>query len=115
MKCEEARDLVEALHDEELEPPTRAAVLEHVQTCPDCARALKELEALRSAIAKVERFVPPPELRASVLRAVRDRSTSLTSWRWRTPGALAASYAGVAILAGSIAYSVAGMHLQRDF
>jgi anti-sigma factor RsiW len=115
MKCEDARELIEALHDQELVPPTRAAVLEHVQTCPDCARTLKELEALRSAIAKVERFVPPPELRASVLRAVRNRSTSLTSWRWRTTGALAASYAGVAILAGSIAYTVAGMHLQRDF
>ena len=70
---------------------------------------------MRSAIAKVERFVPPPELRASVLRAVRNRSTSLTSWRWRTTGALAASYAGVTILGGSIAYLVAGMHLQRDF
>ena len=115
MKCKEARELLEALHDDELVPQTRAAVLEHSQSCPDCARALKELEALRSAIAKAERFEAPPELRARVVRAINDRSTSVTSWRWRTTSALAASYAAVAILGGSIAYEVTSTHLQRDF
>ena len=115
MKCEEARELLEALHDDELVPQTRAAVLEHSQVCPDCARALKELEALRSAIAKAERFEAPPELRARILRAVNDRSTGVASRRWRTTSALAASYAAVAILGGSIAYEVTSTHLQRDF
>ena len=115
MKCEEAREFLEALHDDELVPQTRAAVLEHSQACPDCARTLKELEALRSAIKKAERFEAPPDLRARILRAVNDRSTGVTSWRWRNPSALAASYAAVAILAGSIAYTAASTHLQRDF
>jgi anti-sigma factor RsiW len=115
MKCEEASELLEALHDDELDPQTRAAVLEHLQTCSDCARALKELEALRSAIAKAERFVAPPELRARILRAVNDRSTGITSWHWRTTSALAASYAAVVILAGSIAYEVTSTRLQYDF
>ena len=115
MRCEEARELVQALHDEELEPSSRAAVLEHVQVCPDCALALKELETLRSAIARVERFVPPPELRARILKAVKGRSTNLTPWPWHRTSALAASYAGVAVLAGSIAYTVASTHFQHDF
>jgi len=115
MKCEEARELLEALHDGELVSQTRATVLEHSRACPDCTRALKELEALRSAIAKAERFEAPPELRARILRAVNDRSTGINSWRWRTTSALAASYAAVAILGGSIAYEVASTSLQRDF
>src|SRR6476659_4255911 len=102
MKCKEARELLEALHDDELVPQTRAAVFEHSQSFPDCARALKELEALRSAIAKAERFEAPPDLGARIVRAVNDRSTGINSWRWRTTSALAASYAAVAILGGSI-------------
>jgi anti-sigma factor RsiW len=115
MKCEEARELLDALHDDELVPQTRAIVLEHSQACPDCARALKELEALRSAIAKAERFVAPPDLRARIVKAVNDRNARVTSWRWRTASALAASYAAVVILAGSIAYEVTSTRLQYDF
>jgi anti-sigma factor RsiW len=115
MKCEEARELLGALHDNELEPQTRAAVLEHLQACPDCARALKELDALRSAIAKAERFVAPPELRARILRAMNNRSVGIASWRWRTTSALAASYVAVVILTGSIAYRAASVHFRDDF
>ena len=40
MKCEETRELLDAFHDGELQPATRAAVETHLRSCPSCSAAL---------------------------------------------------------------------------
>lgn len=115
MRCEEARELLEALHDDELVPQTRAAVTEHLSSCPECARALKQLEALRSALTKVDRFAVPPELRARIGQALASRKAGFRAWRWPALCALAASYAAVVLLAGSMTYLATSAQRQQEF
>jgi anti-sigma factor RsiW len=116
MKCEEVRELLEALHDNELVPETRAAVVEHVQVCPDCARALRGLEVLRPAIARAGRFAAPAELRARIVRTLRHRDAAFArGWRWRTLSALAASHAAALIGGGLVVYMATSGYLRHGF
>ena len=116
MKCEEVRELLEALHDNELVPETRAAVVEHVQGCSGCARALRDLEVLRPVIARAGRFVTPAELRARIIRTLRHRDAGFSrGWRWRTLGALAASHAAMIIGGGLFVYVATSAYLRHGF
>jgi anti-sigma factor RsiW len=116
MNCEEARELLEAFHDEELTPETRQAVAAHVKTCANCAAALARLDDLRVAIKSVGQFDVPVSLRESVTKLVAQNDLPAVSARRRwTFGALAASHIAVAVLGGAAAYGVFHQHVVRDF
>jgi hypothetical protein len=51
MRCEEIQErLVELLYNERGTPPASAELQGHVNSCPDCQKELRELEAVRSAL-----------------------------------------------------------------
>lgn len=92
MDCEIIRDLLPLYHDDACSRASRAAVEEHLKTCPDC-RA--ELDAMDAPLPEAEQTVPDE---ASAVRAIsrewkKDRRRA---W-WK--GALIAA-AVCAVLAG---------------
>jgi len=50
MTCEEARPLLDAHVDRELDPVTDRAVSEHVEGCENCAREVESIRALKSVL-----------------------------------------------------------------
>ena len=116
MNCEEARELLEAFHDEELTPETRQVVAAHVKSCASCAAALARLDELSFAIKSVGQFEVPVSLRDSVTKLVaqNDRPAASLRRRW-TFGALAASHIAVAMVGGAVAYGVFHQNVVRDF
>ena len=50
MDCQEARENLLALLDGELEDVDRDTVAIHVEFCPDCAREMERLRALRAGL-----------------------------------------------------------------
>ncbi|MGZ5827225.1 MAG: anti-sigma factor family protein, partial [Xanthobacteraceae bacterium] len=105
MNCEEAQELLEAYHDEELTAETRSAVAAHVKTCATCAAMLAQLGDLSGAIKAVGSFPVPENLRRNVERLAADAggANASTPRRWGF-GTLAASHIGIAAAAGLAAY-----------
>ena len=84
MNCEEAQELLEAFHDEELTAETRSAVAAHVKTCADCSAALAQLGDLSAAIKAVGAFPVPESLRRNVQKLAADagRANASAPRRW---------------------------------
>lgn len=71
MNCGEAKELLEAYFDDELDLVNSLAVEKHLRDCAECSAVLERQKALRQAIrAQAPYYAAPPELR-SRLRAVR--------------------------------------------
>ena len=66
MNCDEAKVLLHALIDGELDAGHAREVEEHVGTCADCARELRGLQHLHKAMA-------PPQLRFTAPAGLRER------------------------------------------
>ena len=113
MNCEETQELLEAFHDGELTPETRAMVAAHVKACANCTRDLAQLGALRDAIKSVGRFPVPESLRDNIAKATAAERRA--PWRRFGFGALAASHIGVALAGGLITYAVMGETFSRAF
>ena len=113
MNCEEAQELLEAYHDEELTAETRSALTAHIKTCAACAGALAQLDDLSVAIKGVGAFPVPDSLHRNVRKLVTDagRAKNSVPRRWGF-GTLAASHLGVAVLGGLLAY---GFLAERDW
>lgn len=96
MNCDEARELIGALLDGELEPARRAAVEAHLAACAGCA---DERRAQRSLSASVRAEAPyhraPADLRGRVGRALRG-APAFSSWRTRVAPGLAGAVVGFA-------------------
>jgi anti-sigma factor RsiW len=80
VNCEELADLLHPFADGELDPVRSLAVERHREACPVCAAAVKELQALRGALAE-----PALYHRAPV--ALRDRVRASLRPAGRTPAA----------------------------
>ncbi|MDB5476988.1 MAG: anti-sigma factor [Phenylobacterium sp.] len=99
--CPDKAHLVHALADGELDAVNAQAFEAHLKTCPDCAAALGELQALRERIAA-------PQLRTPAPAALHDRIEGMIAAeterpRRRIPSALPWSLAGgFAALAASL-------------
>lgn len=115
MNCEEARELLEAFHDNELTLDTRAAVEAHIKTCASCTLTLARLADLSAAIKAVGPFPVPEGLHQKVqhLIASADHGAMDRKRRW-VFGALAASHIGVAVLGGALAYGVMNGSFSRE-
>lgn len=106
MECREARELLAAQLDDELDPATSRSVAAHVRSCADCAAAL---EAQRRASEEIRRGLEyhraPAALRARVRRelahATPRTAPALGAWRWVGAAAALVLVAGGAWLAGS--------------
>jgi anti-sigma factor RsiW len=101
VNCEEIAELLHPFVDGELDLVRSLAVERHLQACPACAAAVKDLQALRGALAGPALYHRAPAgLRERVRAALRPVNRSRTAARpfpWR-PLAIAASLAFVAAL-----------------
>ena len=101
MECHEARQLVSAYVDAELDPAKNLEIDRHVQACAACAQALADLEGLRARVKNDSTyFHPPPGLRSRIQASLpRERYFRPAIWSLpRLPLAVAAS-----LLVGAIA------------
>ncbi|MFD8290051.1 anti-sigma factor domain-containing protein [Streptomyces lavendulae] len=55
-----------------LAEPERAAFEAHLETCPDCAREVREFAATAALLGTAVAVEPPPALRGAVLRRIRE-------------------------------------------
>lgn len=101
MNCEEIADVLHPFVDGELDLVRSLAVERHLQTCPACAAAVKDLQALRGFLAEPALYHRASVgLRDRVRAALRPASQARAPGRrfpWR-PLAIAASLAFVATL-----------------
>jgi anti-sigma factor RsiW len=101
VNCEEFADLLHPFADGELDLVRSLAVERHQEACLACAAALKELQALRGALAEPALYHRAPaalrdRVRASLRPAGRARAAARPfPWRWL---AVAASLAFVTTL-----------------
>lgn len=103
MDCTEARRLLDAHLDEELDVVNDAAVAAHLETCAACgAEALALTEQRRLWQEKLTRHRAPPELAAQIRAALPRADTAAARGRpvawWARTTALAASLAVAALV-----------------
>lgn len=98
MNCDEARPLLEAYLDGELDLVHSLAIEQHVESCAECRRRRDELQALSVQIrAKLPRDSAPADLRDRLRRSLKSESSPMTIQfpaRW-----LAAAAAVAALIA----------------
>ena len=89
MTCEEARRLLDAHVDRELDPAIDRDVAEHVAGCETCAREVESIRALKSALRRDAQDLRAPDaLRSRLERAIgganarpaAQRPRSITRW-----------------------------------
>ncbi len=75
MTCDDARVLMHALLDDELDLTKALEVQRHIEGCPECARAFDMFAAMRSRLKdEALRFEVPSTLEENISRAIRART-----------------------------------------
>ena len=101
MECSESQNLMHPYADHELDLVRTLDIERHIHECQTCARAHKDLAALRSSLGKSGLyFKAPPGLEQRIraeLRNAEPRSTRLSISRYWPTLAVAASVALVAV------------------
>ncbi|HJU12198.1 MAG TPA: anti-sigma factor [Candidatus Binataceae bacterium] len=113
MICDDARPLLHADLDGELDLNKSLAVEEHVNTCAECARERANLRSLRTAFGNRALYYDPPaklerQVRAALRRARRAeriRSFDFRSWSWA--GAAAAVFILAVIVVKQVHFGAA--------
>jgi len=78
MTCDEARILLHALLDGELDAGHAREVEDHIATCPDCAAELAAYREMSKAIAGADlRYTAPPALRRRIEAALPQAQTQI--------------------------------------
>jgi anti-sigma factor RsiW len=103
MNCKEARTLVSAHADGELDVLRSHALGKHLRGCAECSAAFEDMRALRRRInAEAPRYPASAELQARVRAAVGAAQAAnptpprpVARWQWLTAGALAGCAATV--------------------
>jgi anti-sigma factor RsiW len=118
MNCRQARMLMHAYIDGEIDLARALAIERHVRSCSDCTRAHRELLALRSAIASGALYHQAPadlsgRIRAALPRDQHAASTPRQSWLARV-GAFAGALAVVALVAAVVLLARAGQITSAD-
>jgi anti-sigma factor RsiW len=86
--CQERNDLIGAYADGELDLSSSLEIEKHLAGCEGCAAALKNHQALRSALGGTSLYYDaPPRLNSRVRSAVRKQAKVsslglLNAWRW---------------------------------
>ena len=95
MNCGEAKDLLGAYFDEELDLVNSVAIERHLGECAACSAALERQQVLRQAIrSQAPYYAAPPELR-SRLRAVRGARRINLAPQWALAAAVVLAVAAV--------------------
>ena len=111
MTCEEARELVHALIDGELDAGHAREVETHVAGCPRCAAQLRDYRVMRQALAAPElRYQAPAALRARIEGALPARRPVLVSSR----RGLLKGFAMGSLLATALAASLVVFVMNRE-
>ena len=98
MNCRETQRLIHGYVDDELDLMKSLEIEQHLQECPECARAHASFRAIRTAIRDAVLYAPtPPELARRVRSAVRKASAEGRISRMR-PGPLLAVAASLALI-----------------
>jgi anti-sigma factor RsiW len=116
MDCKQARGLLDAYLDSELEPSPGRDLEEHLSLCPSCWSLAQERQELRiffRAIAPTDKA--PPQLRTKVLAAVRREKAEQTFAYLRRPGVYAAALFVLGLsLALNILFPDVGKEVSRQ-
>ena len=101
MSCQ-WREKISLYVDDELAPPARQDMAQHLRSCPECSAGLiDQLELKRTVHVAGRRFTAPPELRSALSRSVRGKSRSGSAWNWSMAFAIVILAAAVAWMAYS--------------
>jgi anti-sigma factor RsiW len=109
MDCAQAKTLLGAYIDQELDLRSALEIEEHLKSCESCARTLANHQVLRKGLSSpVLSYSAPAALRRRVLAATADRAPSLPpsrpAWHewlaWR-PMTMAASFAAFVLILSS--------------
>ena len=105
MTCEDARPLLDAHVDRELDVATDREVTRHLSECERCAREVESIRALKKALSESARARAPQALRRRIVNALGDspvvdraRVTRAARW-WPRSSAIAIPAAIAAVLA----------------
>jgi len=110
MTCEEARILLHALIDGELDAGHASAVEAHVASCPRCAVQLHDYRVMRQALAAPAlRHQAPAQLRARIEGALPSRPAAAPSRRSLLKGLAMGS-----VLSGALAASLVVFVVRRE-
>ena len=116
MNCEEAKRLLDAYLDRELDLRRYTELEQHLGLCPSCQSLAQELKEFRALfMAGAQTLKAPPQLRANVLAAVRREQAKQSSAFWRQPWVYAAAVVILSLfLALNILLPGAGGELSRQ-
>jgi anti-sigma factor (TIGR02949 family) len=101
MNCEQARPLVDAYVDDELNAADRAAVEEHLRACNNCSQAWQNLQSVKKAVRQQSmQFPATPELRRRlrVQLRIQDSLQTRSFWDWNWLTTLATGLATVCLV-----------------
>jgi anti-sigma factor RsiW len=100
--CPEAKRLIGAYADGQLDPASSLGVEAHLRECRDCAAEIQGHRALRTALAGADlHYDAPQDLRARVRASIRRQGGApaagrLFAWRWLAAAVPVASMAALA-------------------
>src|SRR4029453_8122945 len=104
MNCEEARNLVHAVIDDELDARHAAEVEAHVGSCAACAAELASLRDLRNKLASAHlRYQAPETLRRRIERVLPKPGMRPSRREWLTGFGLGAGLSAIAASAAFVA------------
>jgi anti-sigma factor RsiW len=117
MRCDRARELIDAYADGELGGDDRASVASHLETCATCGPLLRDIAHTSSVLTQLGRQPAPADLAARVRRRLATAAGERQkTWRsfvlpaagiWRQAAALAACCAVSVFLTWSVVTSTA--------
>ncbi len=89
MDCEQAKILIDAYIDNELDIANSMQVEQHIRTCQSCSSAYKNYLVIQSALKDESMFfTPPPDLKAKITASIKSTEkkqtgfkTSILGWR----------------------------------
>ena len=84
--CERALDLIGLRLDGPLSPEEQRELDAHLEQCPACRAAARELEELEGALVQLGECDPPPQLVSGVMERVRaDSAPAKVVPLWKRP------------------------------
>ena len=95
MTCREAKPLLGAWLDDELEPRSRAAIQQHCHDCDACAAEVEEIERLSAAVSAAPYYLADASLRARFQPAARRSKPAI--WMALAAGLAAAAVIGIGV------------------
>ncbi len=118
MPCDVKQFEIASFFDGELGGAAQASLMRHIATCATCTHNLRKFQAIRDSLKKATPLVPDGlAARIAGILASEDEnravSLAMPDSRWQ-PWALAASYAAVALVAGTVGYMVLSWQQSTD-